>query len=552
MAYSVVNKRTLAEIIAADTANSQEIAWMANVIMQSRLYNPIAGWFGGLGGGKPIIEVADFRRLAGTEIVAKRKAGFGARGRQGDADRVGYEEKVKDKYFRAKVGAMWHGSSQSRIASAQTAMGSEWDKDVQSMLAEWAAARQHMDVEAEVFRAARIERTYDTDGSTQLAALGTGRNVIRPNAVGTEDALGSADVFSLSTITDTRDALVSLNAKALMITNGPNNQRIPRYYIQGTQYLFADVNRNSTFQELVAMAENRGPTQSLLAGGKPIINNTILNEWMVEVNDYDATQGARLIPFAVTGVEIPADPTATAAATNNASGTIPINGLGFVLTFGGSAAAALKTDVDYVQNFHNAPYVGFEGTKIVAPAEADAPEAYIAVRSRSGATSGKWRLFAYRVCDGNKLVITRSLSSTGGTSVDATATNSTKRSSLADVAVKSYAAQWGVGGLADTTKLTEAAIPIGAEVYQCNARGTILSYGYGISDGFMMCGYGSLDGKTAFGRRTEEIQQHGKDVAIGMEMVWGCKANEDTNGTKNGFVVIQAAYTPQGYFDAIV
>ena len=544
--YSAVNKRTLKDIIDADTANSQEVAWMASVIMQSRLYNPISGWFGGLGGGKPIIEVADFRRLAGQEIVAKRKAGFGARGRQGDSARVGYEEKVKDRYFRAKVGAMWHGSSQSRIASAQTAMGSEWDKDVQSLLSEWAAARQHMDVEAEIFRAARLEAT--TDG----AALTSGRNIVRPNAVGSEDALGSADVFSLSTITDVRDSLLALNAKALMISNGPNKQRIPRYYIQGTQFLFADLNRNSTFKELVAMAENRGPSQSLLAGGKPIIDNTILNEWMIEANDYDATQGARLIPFATTGVAIPADPTAALAATNNGSATIPINALGFVLTFGGSAAAALKTDVDYVQNFHNAPYVGFEGEKFTTLVEATSPERYIAVRARSGSNAGLWRHFAYTLCDGNKMVLTRALSASGGTGASASTAASINRSSLANISTKSYAAQWGVGGLADTTKLTEAEIAIGAEVYQCNARGTILSYGYGISDGFMMCGYGSLDGKTAFGRRTEEKQEHGKDIAIGMEMVWGCKANEDTNGTKNGFVVVQGAYTPQGYFDAIV
>jgi hypothetical protein len=527
-----INKDTLATTIAADTANSQEVAWMAKIVMGAKKHCPIANWFGSVGGGRPIMEIGDWRKLQGQEIVAKRRARLGARGRQGDSSRVGYEEKFKERYFRAKIGAMFHSVGFSRIAAAQTAMGGDKDKIAQELLSEWVAERQYMDVEAEIFR-----NCY-TSGAI------AGRNVIRPNSKGSENALGSNDVFGMDTITDARDAMLTLNASPLMISQGANQQKIPRFYIQGTQYLFASLNRNSTFKSLVAQAENRGPTQSLLAGGKPVIDNTILNEWMITNNDADATQGARLIPFATTGNAIVADPQWASAASNLANWGIELAGC--VLLLGGSDTAGRKTDVDYAQNFHNAPYVGFEGEKITADVT---NERYLAVRARSGANAGKWRHFAYKVCNGNLFILTRALGASG-TGADASSAGSIMRTTLSNTA-HTDVATWGAGQFTDTGKLTADEIAIGAEVYQCNAKGTILSYGYVISDGFAMSGYGSLDGKTAFGNRKVEKQEYEKDIGIGVELVWGVKANEDTNGVKNGFVLIQAAYTPPGYYDNI-
>lgn len=524
-----INKDTLAQTIAADSANAQEIAWMAKIVMGAKKQSPIANWFGSVGGGRPIMEIGDWRRLQGQEIVAKRRARLGQRGRQGDSDRIGYEEKFKEHYFRAKIGAMFHSVGFSRIAAAQTAMGGDKDKVAQELLSEWVADRQHMDVEAEMVR-------YCYNSSTGAFE---GRNVIRPNSVSSEASLGSNDVFGMDTITDSRDAMLNLSAAPLMISQGPNQQKIPRYYIQGSQYLFSSLNRDSTFMTLIANAENRGPSQSILAGGKPVIQNTILNEWMITPSDADATQGARLIPYATTGIEIPANPTCVEDVVTGYDG--------FLLKFGGSADAAAKTEVDYVQNFHNAPYTGFEGEKIAANVTT---ERYIAVKARSGANAGKWRHFAYKYNDGNKMVITRALGSSGGTSTDSTPTNGIERQTLSATASTDLAT-WGSGQFENTNKLTEGVIEVGAEVYQCNAKGTILSYGYVISDGFAMSGYGSLDGKTAFGNRKMEKQQYEKDIGIGVELVWGIRANEDTNGIKHGFAVIQAAYTPPGYYDNI-
>jgi hypothetical protein len=354
----------------------------------------------------------------------------------------------------------------------------------------------------------------------------------------------------MDTITDARDAMLTLNASPLMISQGANQQKIPRFYIQGSQYLFAGLNRNSTFKTLVAQAENRGPSQSLLAGGKPIVDNTILNEWMITNNDADATQGARLIPFATTGKVIPAAPQwAAGVYDTDGDGDVDVSDTsgGFVLTLGGSTTAAAKTDVDYAQNFHNAPYTGFEGEKIAADYTT---ERFIAVRARSGANAGKWRHFAYKYNNGNVLVLTRALGSNGVTGADTSTATTIERATLSNGG-QTDVATWGAGQFTDTSKLTVDEIAIGAEVYQCNAKGTILSYGYVISDGFMMSGYGSIDGKTAFGNRKVEKQEYEKDIGIGVELVWGCKANEDTNGVKNGFVLIQAAYTPPGYYDNI-
>lgn len=508
--YNAINARTLSAMIAADTANAQEVAWMAKIHVSARNYCPLRDWFSGLGGGRPVAEVMDTQKIAGQEIVAKVSAQLGQRGVQGDADRVGNEEKLKDKYFRVKIGALWHGVGDSKIALNQTAMGGKFDQRVQPLLAEWLAVRKVMDLEAEIFDASGIYPGTST------------RNIVRPNWKGSTNALGSADVFSLATVTDVRDALLGINSKGLTISRLRDGQTVQKYCIQGTQHLFADLNRNSTYQDLLANAENRGPSNHVWAGGKPMVNGSILNEWLIDSNDADATQGCRMIPIAYTGSVIPADPDSAVSAE-------------VTLLGGGNATAGANTKVDYFQNFHNAPYVGFEGTKIAAVTNV---ERYLAVRARGGAGAGKWRFFAYQVNDGNKITLTRALSSAaaGGTSITQTALTA---ASVDDKA------EWTSPHLSGF--LTEAEIPVGAEVYQCNAKGQILCYGIGIGDNALLCGYGSIDGQKAFGRRTTEVQDHQRLKAIGMEAVWGIKANEDANGNISGFVVIEAAYNPPGF-----
>ena len=507
---NTLNARTLANVIAGST-DAQETLWMVNIHRQSRGMSPITSWFGGLGGGHPIAEVMDTRKVRGQEIVASVSAGLGQRGVFGDSERLSKSEKYKHKDYRVKIGMGFHSVAQSRVASNMTVIGSDFDKKAGPDLAEWVACRKWMDVEAEMFKRAHS------------------RNTLRPNNKASTNDLVSADVFGISSVIDVRDGMLGLNAAPLAVAKGADNSVVEKYYIQGHQYLFSDLNRNSTWINLRAQAENRGPGNTIFAGGKPMYEGCIINEWMIKMNDFDATQGARCMPIAVVGVAIPAAvDTGTAAST--------------YIYGGGGAAAAANTEVDYFQNFLNAPYGGFEvladgtGGKIAADTTT---ERYLAVKLGSGSDKGKFRLFAYKVNDGNKITITRSVGATnvGGTSLVVTALSAT-----------SGAAAWNTGAWT-TDFITAAEVPVGSLVYQCNIKGQTFCYGYGVADRMMLCGYGSVDGATAFGRRITDEQDFKRNVGIGMELVWGCRATQDTNDVVNGYIIFEAAFNPAGLPD---
>lgn len=513
MALANLNSQTLAQVIARAGADSQQVAWMVNIHKTSRGHSPIAKWFGGTGGGRPIMEVMDTRRLAGQEIVATVKAGLGQRGVRGEGARMENSEKPKSRTYRAKIGMGFHSVSQTRVANNMTLIGSDFDKSSSADLGEWAAFRKQHDVEAEMF-ARRHER-----------------NTMRPNNKASLNDLTSADTFGIGSIIDIRDTMSSINATPLALSKKADGEIVSKYYIQGHNYAFGALNRNSTWMSIRANAENRGPGNSLFAGGKPMWEGSIINEWDIKLNDFDATQGARCMPIAVLGVTIDEHPNASTA--DDLTGGIPSNSYKYIYG-GGSNAAASNTRVDYFQNFINASYEGFEGEKIAAATD----EAYVAIKSMSGANKGKIRLFAYTANDGNKLTISRALdtaNSGDGTDLRYNA-----------LSASGSPATWNTGAWT-TDYLTDSDMPVGSMIYQCNIKGQCVCYVYGIGDRMMLCGYGSVDGKVAMGTRIPQEQDFKKDVGIGIELVWGCRATQDTNDMVNGYVIYECAHNPAGF-----
>jgi hypothetical protein len=518
MPVASLNARTLANIVAGSN-DPQQVLWMTNIYETSRGHMPIKEWFGGLGGGRPIIEVLDTRRLQGQEVVATVRAGLGQRGTTTGQTRADKSEKQKSSDYRVKIGLRHHCVSQERIAADMTVIGSKFDKTAGPDLAEWHSVRQQSDVEAEMFK-----RAHE-------------RNTLRPNNKSHANYLVSNDTFSLNSVMDIREGMFSLGATALKVRKGPNAEVVSSYYIQGSQFLFADLNRDPGWQNLRAIAENRGAANSVFAGGKPMFENCILNEWELKLNDFNASQGARIMPIAVLGAAIAAAP--DSATADNATGSADGKILSYKYIYGGgNNTAAANTEVDYFQNFKAAQYVGYEGEKIAATTDV---EYYVAIKSMSGANKGKIRLFAYQVNDGNKLTITRALSSS------APGSTSLKFTALSTSTDYGAVATWDSGAWVAATYLTQAEMPAGSIIYQCNIKGQCLCYGYGIGNGFLFCGYGSSDGKTAFGRRTTENQDYGSMVGIGCEVVWGCRATEDTNRMVNGYTLYEAAYNPSGF-----
>ncbi len=509
MAVESLNARTLANIVAGST-NPQEMAWLVNIHRNARGHMPMKSWFGTLGGGKPIMEVLDTKSIKGQEVVASVRAALGQRGTGIGESRADKSEQYKSTDYKFKIGQRHHSVSQEKVAANMTLIGSKFDQIAAPDLAEWHSVRQCNDIEAELF--ARMHE----------------RNTLRPNNKASTNDLNSADTFGLNSVVDIKEGMLGIGASPLRVSKGPNAEQVSHYYIQGSQFLFADLNRDSNWSTIRQNVENRGSSNSVLAGGKPMYDGCILNEWELKINDYNATQGARLMPFAQLGLAI---------AANTATDGTDTSILSYKYIYGGgSASAAINTEVDYFQNFKAAPYEGYEGVKIAATTGV---EYYVAVKSTSGANKGKVRLFAYQVNDGNKITITRALSSTspGGTSTKFTA-----------LSASGSPATWNTGDWVASQYLTEAELPIGSLVYQCNIKGQCLCYGYGIGENMLLAGYGSSDGAgSSFGNRTSENQDFGRLVGIGVELVWGCRAVQDTNNMVNGYVVYEAAYNPPGF-----
>lgn len=505
MAVASLNARTMANIIAGSN-DPLEVAWLMQAHNYGRGLSPISNWFGALGGGRPIMEVLDTRRVKGKQIVATVKAGLGQRGRQGSGSRADKAEKYKSRDYRVTVGMMHHAVAIENAAKDATVIGSEFDKSAAPDLSEWMHNKQHCDVLAE------------------LHARAHSRNTFRPNNKADTNALTSNDTFGLNSVTDIKEGMYSIGAAALSVKKGPNGERTDCFYVQGTQFLFAELNRNAQYTAIRASAENRGAANSVFAGGKPLWDNVILNQWDIKTHDWDAPQGARSMPMAILGKAIAANP------VNSDVTTCYIYG-------GGNATSADNTEVDYFENFKGSGYLGFEGEKIAATTDT---EYYLAIKSKSGANNGKIRLFAYQVNNGNRITLTRALSSTnpGGTSLKFTTLSATAYTGKAT---------WDDGDWVAADYLTEAEMPIGSLIYQCNIRGQCLCYGYGIGSRMMMAGYGRGEGGNPMGRRTKETQDFESLSGVGLEMVWGCRATQDTNDMVNGYVLYEAAYNPPGF-----
>ena len=133
---------------------------------------------------------------------------------------------------------------------------------------------------------------------------------------------------------------------------------------------------------------------------------------------------------------------------------------------------------------------------------------------------------------------TRALSSAdgGGTSLKFT-----------NLSASGSPAIWNTGDWVSATYLTEAAMPIGSIIYQCNIKGQCLCYGVGIALDMMVAGYGSDDGVTCFGKRLTDSQDQGRLKTIGLLTVWGVRCTEDANNMVNGYVLYESAYNPSGF-----
>ncbi|MFZ4765831.1 MAG: hypothetical protein ACOYMN_12845, partial [Roseimicrobium sp.] len=469
--YNTIDADTVAEIVSAAGANSQEQKWAAQVAVNSMGQNPWVKLMGGVMGGKPIQVMADTNKLKGQVVNLQVEAPLGGTGRQGSGEqRIGYGEDTKFKMWQFQIGAQWHGVKANRISLAQTVLGKgSFDSRARSKLSEWFAARQGSFLEA------------------CLLAAKTARTTLFCNNKQSVEALRSADVFYADTAKKVSDLMAANMARPLAVARGKTSgQTIKKYFIQGNSRLYDSLHQSDTWQTLLANSDIRGSENQLFFGGLPSWAGCVLDETQIEVNTADGPQGSFAAPIAYTG-----------------SAVIALPATGAELLGGGSAAAGGLTDRLYFEYFQGAQYKKFDREVIAATT---GTEYYFLIRNLTGADAGKFGMYAYQVNNGNKLVLTKALRSTAATSgkIDQTTVGNVT---------------WNSGVW--TTSVLTNTHPIGSEIIPCNSYGQPFVCGYSFGDEAMISGFGSVDGEIAMGRRTFEDKDHGREYEIGNEMVWG-------------------------------
>jgi hypothetical protein len=109
-------------------------------------------------------------------------------------------------------------------------------------------------------------------------------------------------------------------------------------------------------------------------------------------------------------------------------------------------------------------------------------------------------------------------------------------------------APWTVAASGSYAGWTDAH-PAGSLIVECNSYGVPFGYSYMMADEALMSGYGSIDGKVAFGNRTEAKGPHGLDYAVGLETCWGVKAIPRVDGLAGGYTIIEHAISIPGFPD---
>ena len=489
-AYEKINAQTLADILAR-SPEAQRVAWGELAIRNSNNYSELYKYLvGPIGSGKAFIQHNDLAITSGNRVVLPLVGGARGSGVQGSGDRIGKEKKLTPKNFSFKIGRWWDGFAINSVALNETLIGSKWDR----------AASQFLQ------RNLGIKKTDDM--LLELLVRATPRNTIRPNNKATRDDLRTADVFSTSAVLRGQSVLTALGAKPVKLATSNAGAEIRMFTFMGTQFALEALKNSSTYLEAAYQAENRGSSNTLFTGDITPWNGNAIYQWNVEDPEDLAPAGCPLIPRAYLGNEIVA-------------GTTAVD-----VTGGGSDENAADTDIQYYQYFSNSPLIGCEGSK----KDADTTTTrYAAILNTTGAQAGKILFVSFRVNNGNKLTIHQRLgASASGAQV----------TTLGGIT-------WGSGtyfGVGLTNEAHE-----GALVLEVNRVGVPFGYVLGLGEMAGVMGHGSIDGKSAIAKRTEEHRNHDMDHAIGLETTFGSRAFERLDGQPGGYVVVEVALPVAGF-----
>jgi hypothetical protein len=501
--YNAINNTTYQDI--ASVNNSKEQIWVLKVDFESRGTNPYTRFTSGYGpkyGGKPIMEVADSKKVKGDTINMTTLAGLGGPGVQGDGVRIGLEEKIRTSGYQFTLGRMFKHMAWSSVATNQTVVGSNLNRQSAKMLGEWLGWRKGTDIEVAMQVAA----------ATNAGA----RNLVYANGKASREALRTNDYITGSAIAAVGMKLNTFGGKPCKIGKAQGGWDIKKFIFMGNQYSLYQWGQSSQYQAMVAQAIEKGETNPLFAGGYPDVDGHALFRW-------DCIDHANFGPLGSPGI-----PRALLGNAITAADTLA------VIDGGGSAAGAAITPAPlYFENFSGAEYVGFEGVKRAAVTNV---ERYVAIQNTSGASMNMIGFYAYQTNNGNTLIPTKRLRA------------SDNHSAAPNIAYQTVGnVIWGTAPWT-TTYVTDSH-PSGSLILECNSYGVPFVKSYMFADEALMSGYGSIDGKVAFGIPAEEKQDYGRVRGVGIDSCWGVQAVPRVDGLFCGFIVVESGWKPDGWPD---
>lgn len=486
-------------------SDSQELKWLAYVAYAMRGIDcPWYELLGGLKSMKPIKEIADFSTIRGQEIIQTVDRPWGLPGVQG-ASRLrgsGYEEKEVHATYRAKVGILRKAAATDSISKTETLIGSTFDVRERKKTAEWFKWQMADEIVYELIKRAHSRNTVFPNGKTAISQL------------------NSADYLDLGTVEQTQQTLSINQAGAFDLRRDTRTgQAIPGYMVMGSHYGFTDLKRSNHFQNLMVAGRERGDKNELFNGGLPMWDYTKMHSYILQDTTADGPIGGPGVARGRLGIAITADDEVQD------------------IVFGGNARKAALTLPLFAQHFSNAQFVGHEGEKIAADTTT---ERYVAIHNVT--TDGKIGFYAFKVNNGNKLVMTKRLRAAG----DVTGDN-ISYTTIGQIVWDSVTFP-AAGDGANFRGLTDEH-PVGAMIYEVNEKGQPFVRSWGIGENMMLAGFGAIEkaGVAKHGMRIIDTDDYDFVNGAGYAQVWGCRANEDADNMPNGFVMIVSAWNPPGW-----
>lgn len=513
-------------------SDSQELRWVAGITYAARgAQDP---WADMNGEFKPVLEVTEFGKLKGNQIVFTIARPLGGEGQQGAGTMlIGNEESQYSSTFRATIGYLRHAVATEATIKAQTVIGGEFDRLAQPQLAEW------------------LSRRMSNDKAMEIFVKKSARTTLFPNGKTSRDQLGRQDYLDLNTVERAKMRLSANQAMPFAINKDPKKGNIvKRYMVMGNFYAWDGAKASQTYLNLLATAGIRGDQNMLWSGKMPDWDNTVLY-------NYDCEDGTQVGPLGEPGTGRGYTAVAIAATdvVNGATFDLKLGGLFNASAIAGTAPFTTASP-EYIAGgsvalftkfFPGAQYIGHEGLKLAATTTI---EYYIGIYNFTESTAGagdvgKVGFYAYKVNNSNKLTLTKALRPA----------NDNNGTSGRYITIGSMT--WDAGDLPAAPSgsfagLATAHAP-GSLVLAVNAKGVPFIGSWALGKHALISGYGSVDNVNGDGegskhaKRIMNNQDYGDKWGIGIAQRWGVTANQDANNMPNGFVYIESAYMPPGW-----